>query len=222
MDTSIRAPMIMFNMYMTQFTCSHHGILICERITTYLDAKRRSKRTCFLCEELIKIKTPDFTRGILHERVKLFSMQRKIGDFHNKFYIKPIEKLAYHRSYYKILGKHHVADVRHKAFESTPGDISTRSDYAERFGFDPDVQIQHEFFYKNRSLSMEGCCLYLSIKQGNLSSFYNNGGGDVHQSNDTIREFHLHLSDSKLQNAATTTAHLYKLLANVFEKKQMM
>ena len=70
-----------------------------------MDEKVKSKRTCFLCEELIKIKTPDFTRGKLHERVKLFSMQRKIGDFHNEFYIKPIEKLAYHRSYYKILGK---------------------------------------------------------------------------------------------------------------------
>ena len=30
---------------------------------------------------------------------KLFSMQRKIGDFHKYFYIKQIEKLAYHRSY---------------------------------------------------------------------------------------------------------------------------
>ena len=57
-------------------------------------------------------------------------MQRKIGDFHSEFYIKQIEKLAYHHSYYKILGKNHVADVRHKSFESTPGDISTRSDYA--------------------------------------------------------------------------------------------
>ena len=99
MDTSIRAPMIMFNTYMNQFTCSHHGILISEKITTYLDAKGKSKRTCFLCEELIKIRTPDFTRGKLHERVKLFSMQCKIGDFHNEFYIKQIEKLAYHRSY---------------------------------------------------------------------------------------------------------------------------
>ena len=52
-DTSIRAPMIMFNMYMAQFTCSHHGILIREKITTYLDAKGQSKRTCFLYEELI-------------------------------------------------------------------------------------------------------------------------------------------------------------------------
>ena len=66
---------------------------------------------------------------------------------------------------------------------------------------------------------MEGCCLDRFIKQGNLSSFYYNGGGDVHKYNDTIREFHLHLSDSKLQNAATTTAHLHTLLAKVFEKK---
>ena len=75
--------MIMFNTYMTQFTCSHHGILIREKITTYLDTKGKSKRTCFLCEKFIQIKTPDFTRGNLHERVKVFSMQRKIGDFHN-------------------------------------------------------------------------------------------------------------------------------------------
>ena len=112
--------------------------------------------------------------------------------------------------------------MRHKAFESTPGDISTRSDYAERFGFDPDGQIQNEFFDNNLSLSMEGCCLYRFIKQGNVSSFYDNGGGDVHESNDTIREFHLHFSDSNLQNAATTTAHLHTLLAKVFEKKQMI
>ena len=103
--------------------------------------------------------------------------------------------MAYHRSYYKILGKHHVAKVRNKAFESTPGDISTRSDYAERFGFDPNGQIQNELFDNNCSLSMEGCCLDCFIKQGNVSSFYDNGGGDVHQSNETIQEFHLHLSD---------------------------
>ena len=69
---------------------------------------------------------------------------------------------------------------------------------------------------------MEGYCLDRFIKQVNVSSFYDNGGGDVQQSNDTIREFHLHLSDSKLQNAATTTAHLYTLLVNILEKKQMI
>ena len=93
-----------------------------------------------------------------------------------------MEKLSYHRSYHKILGKHHVADVRHKTFESTPGDISTRSDYAELFGFDPDGQIHNEFFDNNRSLFMEGCCLDCFIKQVNVSSFYENGGGYFYQS----------------------------------------
>ena len=91
MDSSIRASMIMFNTYMTQFTCSHHVILMCEKITTYLDAKEKYKRTSFLCEEIIKTNTPDFTRGKLHERVKLFYMQRKIGDFHKDFYIKKLK-----------------------------------------------------------------------------------------------------------------------------------
>ena len=49
--------------------------------------------------------------------------------------------------------------------------------------------------------------------------FYDNGGGYVHQSNDTVRGFHLHLSYSNLQNSAMTTAHLYTLLARFFEKK---
>ena len=39
------------------------------------------------------------------------------------------------------------------------------------------------------------------------------------KSNDTVQEFYLHLSDSKLQNDARTTAHLHTLLENVFEGK---
>ena len=54
------------------------------------------------------------------------------------------------------------------------------------------------------------------IKQGNVSSFYDNGGGYVHKYNDTSREFNLHLSGSNLQNAAMATAHLYTLLARMF------
>ena len=69
---------------------------------------------------------------------------------------------------------------------------------------------------------MEGCCLYRFRKTVNVSNFYYNGGGYVHQFNDTVRDFHLNLSASKLQNAATTTAHLYILLARMFEKKQMI
>ena len=46
--------------------------------------------------------------------------------------------------------------------------------------------------------------------------------GYVHHSNDTVREFHLHLSDSKLQNDATTTTRLYTLLPRIFDEEKMM
>ena len=88
----------MLNIYMTQFTCSHHGILIRKKITTYLDAKGTPEKTCSLCDQLIQSKTPDFTLRRLYEIVKLFPVQRKIGGFHKDFYIQKIEKLAYHRS----------------------------------------------------------------------------------------------------------------------------
>ena len=67
---------------------------------------------------------------------------------------------------------------------------------------------------------MEVCCLDRFIKKFNVSSFYENGGGYVHQPNYTVREFHLHLYDSKLQNDATTTANLYTLLDMIFEKNK--
>ena len=41
MDSSNRAPMIMFNTYMTQFTCSHHGILIREKNHHLFGCKRK-------------------------------------------------------------------------------------------------------------------------------------------------------------------------------------
>ena len=103
--------------------------------------KEHLKILVFLYKQLIQSNTPDFTRRRLYERVKLFPVQRKIGDFHKGFYIQQIEKLTYHCSYYKILGKHHVADVRQRAFESTPGNISTWSDYAKRFSFELDSQL---------------------------------------------------------------------------------
>ena len=165
---------------------------------------------------LNQAKTPDFTRGRLYERVKLFSIERNIGGFHKDFYIQQIEKLAYHRSYHKILGKHHVDDVRHKAFESILDDISTWSYYSEWYSFEPDSQLQNELFDNNRTLSMECFCLDILRKTVNVSNFYENGGRYFHQSNDTVRGFCLHLSDSKMQNAANTTAHINTLLAGIF------
>ena len=59
-------------------------------------------------------------------------------------------------------------------------------------------------------------------KNSQYKQFYDNGGGYVHQSNYTVRDFYLHLSYSKLQNTATTTAHLYTLLARMFGEKRMI
>ena len=42
---------------------------------------------------------------------------------------------------------------------------------------------------------MDGFCLDHFIKTVNVSNFYENGGGYFHQSNNTVQEFHLHLSD---------------------------
>ena len=57
-------------------------------------------------------------------------------------------------------------------------------------------------------------------KTVNVSNFYGNVGAYVNQSNDMVRDYHLNLSDSKLQNSATTTAHIYTLLARIFEKNK--
>ena len=102
---------------------------------------------------------------------KTNSIQRNIGEFHKDFYIQKIEKLAYYHSYSKILGKHHVADVRHKAFEYTPGDISNRSDYDERFSFEPDGKLQNKLFDNNSTLSTEGWCLYRFKKNSQCKHF---------------------------------------------------
>ena len=110
-------------------------------------------------------KTPGFTRGRLFEKVKLFFIQRKTGGFHKDFYIQQIEKLAYHRSCYKILGKRHVADVRQKAFECTPGNISNRSDYAKRFSFEPDGQLHNIVLTKIIPYPWKVAVLIASIKQ---------------------------------------------------------
>ena len=69
---------------------------------------------------------------------------------------------------------------------------------------------------------MEGFMFGSIHKNSQCKQFDYNCGGYFHQSNDMVRKFHLNLSDSKLQNAATTTAHIYKLLVRMFEKKQML
>ena len=50
-------------------------------------------------------------KQLIYSRWERACIQCMIVNFHKDFYIQQVEKLAYHRSYYKILGKQHVADV---------------------------------------------------------------------------------------------------------------
>ena len=59
----------------------------------------------------------------------------------------------------KILGENNVAAVCQHAFPSPPVSIAANSDYAEKFIYSPDGQLQGEYFSNNRSLSMEVFCL---------------------------------------------------------------
>ena len=68
--------------------------------------------------------------------------------------------------------------------------------------------------------------MYLQLYQEQFDMMLINKRSDSRQWN-TYTALRIHmfdptLSDSKLQNAATTTAHLCTLLENVFEKKQMI
>eukprot|EP00978_Attheya_sp_CCMP212_P018583 scaffold51031_cov63-Attheya_sp.AAC.3 len=52
-----------------QIICSHHGVVILDKVTYYLDAKGgKKKKTCWFCEQLIQAKKPDFERGRLYEK----------------------------------------------------------------------------------------------------------------------------------------------------------
>ena len=67
--------------------------------------------------------------------------------------------------------KYHVADIRHKAFESVPGNINNRSYYDKWFRFETNGLSQNELFVKNITLSMEGWCLDWFRKTVNVTNF---------------------------------------------------
>eukprot|EP00978_Attheya_sp_CCMP212_P013622 scaffold34204_cov39-Attheya_sp.AAC.5 len=63
--------------------------------------------------------------------------------------------------------------------------LSTRSDYAEKFGFESDGQLQSEYYHNNQTLSMEGCCLDHFLPTENVLNHVENGGEYVSSPEDT-------------------------------------
>ena len=50
------------------------------------------------------------------------------------YIISPVLKISQLQYYYFILGKHNVLETHIQVFQSIPGDIMTRADYAEKLG----------------------------------------------------------------------------------------
>ena len=96
------------------------------------------------CHTYDKTTETDIITGKLTFRKNIFKQKNNIGELHQEYYLPSIERLVYHRSYYKIIGKNNVAYIRHNALKSLPGSIATRSDYDENFSFYPERQLQGE------------------------------------------------------------------------------
>ena len=65
-----------------------------------------------------------------------------------------LEKYAYHRPHFILLGKNESGALRKAALK--PGDVETTRDYAERLSFKLDNEIMSLNFGNSVSLSMEG------------------------------------------------------------------
>ena len=61
-------------------------------------------------------------------------METSISDFHTRFYIPAIHKLAFHIPHVRILGTNHCGELRRTAFKRRElfQDVLCRRDYAER------------------------------------------------------------------------------------------
>ena len=61
-------------------------------------------------------------------------METKNSKSHNSFYIPAIQKLAFHLTHVRILGKNHCGEMRRTSFQRCElfQDVLCRRDYSER------------------------------------------------------------------------------------------
>ena len=81
-------------------------------------------------------------------------MKKPFHVFIKDFYLPILEKYAYHRPHFILLGKNESGALRKGVLK--PGDVETTRDYAERLSFKLDNEIMSLNFGNSVSLSMEG------------------------------------------------------------------
>jgi len=176
-DSSNNAVHIKFRVRKTFSRCSIHGNLGVGRL-----------KTCLQCTEAIADNST-FVKGKISARDRLTLLERPIGEFHEKFYLPLLEKLAYHNFLVVALGKNVSGKYRQKAFRQMKRVLKIRRDYAERLLASFAMEVQSDHFGNGRTLSMEGSSV------------------EFYVDNEPTMEFHSHFSDKPEQNAATTFDH---------------
>ena len=70
----------------------------------------------------------------IYTRKELVMMETKISDFHIRYYIPAMQKLAFHLTHVRILGTNHCGEMRRTSFKQRElfQDVLCRRDYTER------------------------------------------------------------------------------------------
>ena len=197
-----RDPHISFHVFEKIAKCSIHGVL------------KNNISFCPMCKD----ETKDERKGVFSNLKQMILKKTSFHIFINDYYLPMLEKYAYHRPHYILLGKNVSGLTRKKAMK--PGDIETTRDYAERLSFKLDKEIMSLNFGNSVSLSMEGVSVRYFKKEVSSDNVLDKETFFDFEK-DTILDFHSHLSDSCIQNAGSTHQHMIVLLDFLFKNKYM-
>ena len=90
----------------------------------------RKKENMYMCKQ----ETLSDKSTKVHTRKELVMMERTISDFHTRFYIPAMHKLAFHLPHVQILGTNNCGEMQRTAFKQRElfQDVLRFRDYAER------------------------------------------------------------------------------------------
>ena len=88
-------------------------------------------------------------------------METYISDLHTSFYIREIQKLAFHRPHIRILGTNHCGNTLRESFKprSAKQYVLCCRDYDEIVVASFSHQIHYEYYRDNRFMYIEGIVL---------------------------------------------------------------
>ena len=142
-------------------------------------------------------------------------LETSIEKFNQYYYMKNIQKLAFHLNHVHILGTYHCYNTHRDAFKRHAKfqDVLRRQNYDERVVASFANQIQSEYYGGNISVYIEGITLKhfrtIDTDTETLS----------HPCPTRHAVFHSILSDNRKQDADTTAAHSKKIIQFLKEIK---